>query len=81
MKSTHTNFKSLTYDAQDNSAHRAKADRKRVKKFKSPDVNKKRFKQYIPEQRLWLYADDQRVLDRMVFLLREPVIQFHSKHI
>jgi len=73
MKSTHTNFKQLTYDAAESSVHRARNDRKKAKNFKSPDVNKKRFKQYIPDQRLWLYADDQRVLDRMVFKLREAI--------
>jgi len=72
--STHTNFKHLTYDAAESSVHRARADRKKAKNFKSPDVNKKKYSQYIPEQRLWIYSDSRRKLDRMVFLLREPVL-------
>jgi len=81
MKSTHTNFKQLTYDAAESSVHRARNDRKKVKNFKSPDVNKKKYSQYIPEQKLWIYADSRKKLDRMVFLLREPVIQIDSKRI
>jgi hypothetical protein len=74
MKSSHTKFKQLTYDAADDSTHRARSDKQKVKKFKSPDVRKKKYSEYIPEQRLWLYADSEKVLKRMVFKLREPVL-------
>ena len=74
MKSSHTNFKQQTYDAAESSTHRARADRQKVKKLKSPDVNKKRFSFYIPEQKMWIFADSEKVLKHMVFKLREPQV-------
>jgi hypothetical protein len=75
MKSSHTNFKQLSYDAQLRSTGIARADRKKVKGIKSPDVTKKPFKFYIPEQKLWIFADSEKVLKRMVFKLREAITQ------
>lgn len=67
-------MKDQAYTADMSLIEQSKTDKIRVKKFKSPNVEKKKFKLFIPEQRLWLYADDQKILDRMEFKLREPVI-------
>ena len=73
MKSTHTDFTELTYDVQLDATARARADKNKCKRFKSPNHEKKRYKYYIPEQRLWIYADSERVSDRMLFKLKKAI--------
>ena len=59
-------LKTDSHDCDLNAKQRAKADRKRVRNFKSPDINKKKFSYYSDDLKCYMYADSERVLNSMI---------------
>jgi hypothetical protein len=64
MKSTHTKFKQLTYDADMSLMEQTRSDRKKAKVFKN-DHLKKRYREYVPEIKAWLFADTPQKIEKM----------------
>ena len=71
----HRELKQLSYDPKMDFAEQAQNDKKRVAKFKSPDLNKKPYTHYDPVQKLWIYSDRERVKNNMVTRLIEERIE------
>jgi len=54
-----------SHDPKLNGSGRARADRKAVKKFKSPDVSKMEYSHYDPRKKLWILSDRKGTFDNM----------------
>jgi len=59
-----TTVKRDSYPANMSNREKAKRDKKKVKK--SPGHNKKQYKYYDKEKRLWMFADKKSVLKNMI---------------
>ena len=69
----HTELKKKSYSPKMSGSQRAKADRKRLKGIKSPDMSKKIHSYHDPKQRLWIYSDRKNVADTMKRDLIPPI--------
>ena len=58
-------IKKDSYECNMNARQKARADRKRAKNMKSPDVTKKKYSYYDADRRCWMFADSKQVINNM----------------
>ena len=75
MKQSETiQLKKDSHSCYDDARKRARKDKIKVAKFKSPDVNKKKYSYFDPVKKAWIYADSEKVFNHMKKGIVEPVV-------